>query len=115
MTKVTAAMLLDSDHPLSLAEFSRACSMHAEWVMELVAEGILDPIEPAGPAGPGKGPGRAPLGARHCRFGGHSLRRALIVRRLQRDLGVNLAGAALALELMEEMEILRARLEARSC
>lgn len=105
MSKVSTTLILDSDHPLSLAELSRACSMHAEWVMELVAEGILDPIEPA------------PLDQppRHCRFSGQSLRRAMIVRRLQRDLGVNLAGAALALELMEEMETLRARLNARSC
>ena len=32
--------------------------------------------------------------------------------RLQRDLGLNLAGAALALELLEEIDALRARLQA---
>jgi chaperone modulatory protein CbpM len=33
-----------------------------------------------------------------------------ITRNLQRDLGVNTPGAALALELLEELEQLRARL-----
>jgi chaperone modulatory protein CbpM len=31
---------------------------------------------------------------------------------LQRDLGINLAGAALALQLLDEVEALRARLRA---
>ena len=100
MTKVTIGLVLDNDHPLSLAELSRACSMHAEWVLELVDEGILDPIGPEAPK---------------WRFSGHNLHRALMVRRLQQDLGVNLAGAALTLELMDEVETLRARLNARSC
>jgi chaperone modulatory protein CbpM len=37
------------------------------------------------------------------------VRRVRLVVRLQRDLGVNLAGAALVLELMSELELLRAR------
>ena len=83
---VITGLVVDSDHPLSIAELSRACCMHAEWVMELVDEGIL-----------------APTRIEHSRlqFSGSSLRRALVVRRLQRDLGHNLAGAALALELMD--------------
>ncbi|MDX2507803.1 MAG: chaperone modulator CbpM [Gammaproteobacteria bacterium] len=100
MTKVTIGLVLDNDHSLTLSELSRACSMHAEWVLELVDEGILEPM------------GSDMV---HWRFSGHNLRRALVVRRLQQDLGVNLSGAALALELMEEVETLRARLNARSC
>jgi chaperone modulatory protein CbpM len=44
------------------------------------------------------------------RFSGTHLRRATVALRLQRDLGVNLAGAALALELLDELDTLRARL-----
>jgi len=103
-TLVVTGLVVDSDHPLTIAELSRACCMHAEWVMELVDEGILEPHQ------------QARHGERsRLRFSGRSLHRALVVRRLQRDLGVNLAGAALALELMEEMDTLRARLNARSC
>lgn len=103
-TLVVTGVVVDHEHPLSIAELSRACCMHAEWVMELVDAGILEPHYP---------PGRSERA--RLQFSGSSLRRALVVRRLQRDLGVNLAGAALALDLMDEMDTLRARLDARSC
>jgi chaperone modulatory protein CbpM len=45
------------------------------------------------------------------RFSGVSLVRARSALRLQRDLGVNLAGIALALNLMEELERLRQQLK----
>lgn len=103
-TLLVTGVIVDHEHPLTIAELSRACCMHAEWVMELVDEGILEPVHQP---------------TRHERsrwqFSGNSLRRALVVRRLQRDLGINLAGAALALELMDEMDTLRARLNARNC
>lgn len=69
--------------------------METDWLITLVEEGILVPSEPE--------PAR-------WRFTGVHLRRARRVLRLQRDLNVNLAGAALALELLEELETLRARL-----
>ena len=40
-------------------------------------------------------------------FTGTHLYQAKIVTRLQRDLGVNLAGAALALQLIDEINFLR--------
>jgi chaperone modulatory protein CbpM len=40
------------------------------------------------------------------------MRRATVSLRLQRDLGVNLAGVALALQLLDEVEALRARINA---
>jgi len=88
-----------SDHPvLTLADLCRACGVHADWLMELVEEGLLEPR--------GSDPAR-------WRFTGVSLRRVRIVRHLQRDLGVNLPGAALALQLLEERDALRARLGGR--
>jgi chaperone modulatory protein CbpM len=89
--------VLEEEVELTLADLCRACQLRAEQIFELVDEGI---IEPAGPE-----PGR-------WRFGGASLRRARVALTLQRDLGVNCAGAALALDLLEEMEALRARLQA---
>ncbi|MES1982496.1 MAG: chaperone modulator CbpM [Pseudomonadota bacterium] len=82
---------------LTLSELSRACAVHAECIIELIDEGLLAPI------------GREP---QHWRFTGHQMRSAILALRLQRDLGINLAGAALALQLLDEMDALRARLRA---
>ena len=69
--------------------------VHAEWIVELVDEGILEPR------------GRDVL---HWRFSGSSLQRARTVRHLQQDLRINIAGAALALDLMDEIEELHSHL-----
>lgn len=86
---------LDEAPVMTLGDICRACTVHAEWVIELVEEGVITPA------------GRS---RDQWRFYGGSLERVMVVRRLQRDLGVNLAGAALALELMDEIETLRQRL-----
>ena len=90
-----SGLLLDEECELTLGYISRACSVHAEWIIELVDEGI---IEPSG------------RGDRDWRFSGPNLLRAQTALRLQRDLGVNLAGAALVLDLKDEIESLRSRL-----
>ena len=79
----------------TLAEVCRACAVQTEFIVELVDEGVLAPV--------GQEPQR-------WRFTYAHLRRARVASRLQRDLGVNLAGAALALQLLEEIEALQARL-----
>lgn len=87
---------LDESAILSLSELCHACSAHAEWVVELVEEGVIEPEGGPEPSG--------------WRFYGTSLRRARVARRLQSDLGINLNGAAVVLELLEEIEVLRLRL-----
>lgn len=87
--------VLDDDAQLTLAELCHACEVTAEQILALIEEGIVDPR------------GRDP---RHWRFHGMQLRRVRCALRLERDLGVNVAGAALAIELLEELEILRAQL-----
>ena len=81
---------------LTLGQLCRACGVHADWVISLVEEGI---IEPQGDD------------MRLWRFSGASLVRARSALRIQRDLGVNLAGIALILDLVEELENLRAHLK----
>ena len=92
-----SATILEEQLGLSLSEISRACAVHAEMIVELVNEGVLAPD------------GREP---HRWRFTGVHVRRATVALRLQRDLGLNLAGAALALELLDEVETLRAQLRA---
>lgn len=85
------------DFRLSLAELSRHCEVSAEKLLSLVGEGVL---EPSGG------------NEREWRFGAADLARVRCALRLERDLGVNIAGIALALELLDESRQLRARVRA---
>jgi len=96
MLPILTGLLLDEKNTLTLSELCRACAVHAEWIMELVDEGVLEPVNP---------------GSGQWCFPAVSLQRALTIQRLQRDLGVNLAGAALVMELMDEIHSLRTRLQ----
>ena len=87
--------LLEEDVELSLADLCNACELSEEQIVELVDQGVIAPL------------GHDPV---NWRFQGISLYRVRLTRNLQRDLGVNAPGAALALDLLEELQQLRARL-----
>ena len=93
--EILSGLILDEKVTLSLDELCRAGRVRREWVQSLVDEGIL---EPAGRERP------------QWQFRGTSLRRVQRVIRLQQDLGINLSGIALILDLMDEIESLRARI-----
>jgi len=94
-TTIVTGVVLDDRVSFSLGELCRQCGISAETIIEMVDEGVLEPLD----GEPGS-----------WRFAGTALRRAQTALRLREDLRVNLAGAALALELMDELEILRRRL-----
>jgi len=94
--KLLAGELLDAETELTLAELCSACELSEAEIIELVEEGVVEPL------------GRRPSS---WRFRAVSLRRIRISRNLQKQLGVNAPGAALALDLLEEVEALRARLK----
>lgn len=93
--KTVTGIILDEHTELTLNELSRACSRSAEWIIELVEQGALEPIS---------------YQQTQWRFTGSSLQRARTAMRLQRDLGINLAGVALAIDLLDEIEDLRAQI-----
>lgn len=95
----TLAELIDEQVVFSVADLCRSCAVEAEFIEAMIEEGIL---EPSGTSG------------RHVAFHASSLRRTRITVRLHRDLGVNLAGAGVALDLLERIEALEARLRANS-
>jgi len=84
--------VVETDMVFTTVQLGRACHVDAAALEELVSQGILEPQ--------GTGP-------EDWRFAGANLQRAKTALRLIRDLGVNAAGAALALELMAQMEALR--------
>ena len=89
-------LILEDQTELSLDDLCRACAAQAGRIVELVDEGLLTPA--------GTAPGE-------WRFTGVHLHRARVALRLESDLGVNLAGAALALELLDELDALRERVQ----
>lgn len=96
MLSLLSGEVLEEEVELTLGDLCRACGLPSDRVYELVDEGIVDPL--------GRDPAR-------WRFHGISVRRVRCALRLERDLGINFAGAALALDLLEELESLRARVE----
>ncbi len=94
--KTLTGILLDEQTELTLSDLCRACSSSADWVIELVEYGALEPS------------GREQI---EWRFSANNLARAQTAMRLQRDLDVNLAGVALVLDLLDEIKFLRTRLK----
>ena len=89
--------ILEEEASLSLAELCVICQAPAELIIRLIDFGVISPAE-------GKN-------SRQWRFHRGTLIRADKALRLKRDLGVNLAGAALALELLDEISELRQKLK----
>ena len=86
--KTLVGEVLEEGDLVSLADLCRSCTVEIRTITTLVSEGILDPM------------GRD---VEHWQFTVSSLRRVKTVIHLQRDLGVNLAGAALALDLLDRI------------
>ena len=89
--------LFDHSTVLSIQDLSRMCNVDERHIVEFVEEGVLEVVEVSS----------------EWRFSGDALRRARMALRLERDFELNLAGVALAIDLLEELQELRRRLEGR--
>ena len=98
---ILSGEVLDEQIEISLTELCQACSIQTEWVVELVEEGILQPISNSRDSRDSLQP---------WRFTAISLYKARTATRLQRDLGINIEGIALALDLLDEINQLKTRL-----
>jgi len=95
MTKqvtIVTGTVLDEDTSCTLAEVCGMCGVPADFILEMIDEGMLCPS------------GASP---REWRFSALEIKRIQTTLRLQRDLRVNLPGCALVVELLEELEELR--------
>lgn len=93
----SAICILEELTQLTLSDLCHACATQEPQIIALVETGILEPQ------------GREPA---QWAFDGVSLHRARVALRLQRDLELDMAGAALALALLDEIVSLRRRLKA---
>jgi chaperone modulatory protein CbpM len=94
MIKSEIGVIVEESEHISLVKLCRYCSLPAEHVLRMVERGVIDPIDPS-------------ASYSHWQFSSTSLLRVKTALRLQRDLDVNLAGAVLALELLDEIKQLR--------
>jgi chaperone modulatory protein CbpM len=90
--------ILEESADLTVKDLSRMCAVDERHIVEFVEEGVLSVVE---------------INTTEWHFTGAALRRARLALRLERDLELNLAGVALALQLMEELEHLRRELKTR--
>lgn len=89
---ITTLIKYDKDFELSIEEIHYSLGVDSHFIQELIDEGIL----------------KSRTGqTKQWRFSDTELQRIRRVLNLQQDLGVNLAGAALALELLAEIDRLR--------
>lgn len=95
MTRIAIGVCLSDEHALELDDFANACGLQADVVRQLVDEGLVRPAV-----------------EQPCwRFGGEELSRVRRIRRLQRDFDANLQSVAVMLDLLDEIDRLRAHLQ----
>lgn len=86
---------VEQEAEIDFHELCRICDLEASVLVEFVHHGLLEPETGAQPEA--------------WRFRGEAVRRVQVALRLWRDLELNVAGATLAVHLLDELEELRAR------
>ena len=98
------AVLVEDEVQFTLVELSRACRVDSTQLVAFVEEGVLAPLAGVGALAVRRDD---PQG---WRFSGVALRRARAALRLARDLELNAPAVAVVLDLLDQIEALRARL-----
>ena len=92
---ITTTTLYDDDTEVTLVQLCRASRVDERVLQRWVDEGVLQPLAGSGAS---------------LRFRGATLKRARVASRLSRDLELDAHGLAIALDLLDEIDTLRARL-----
>jgi chaperone modulatory protein CbpM len=93
---VLQCQVVEEEVSMSLTELCRACGTESALVLQLVEHGVVEPQ------------GSTP---QSWVFTGTSLRRTRVALRLLHDLELNLPGAALAVDLLDEIARLQRELQ----
>lgn len=80
----------------TIEEICVACQVEQGWVAGLVSHGVIEPVEGGQ--------------AEAAQYAAASVMRVAKAKRLERDLSLNTPGVALVLDLLDEIERLRAKL-----
>ena len=94
-SNATSGVVVEEEIVFTLSELCRASGTAEAQVLALVGEGVLDP---------------AGTGPRDWVFDGPTLRTVRMAVRLAVDLELGIAGAAIVLDLLEQVAVLQSRL-----
>jgi chaperone modulatory protein CbpM len=95
VTEILTGMLIDETTTFNLQEVCYTCNVSVDIIIEMVEHGLAEPQQRT---------------TQDWHFAPEALKRLIIALRLQQDLGVNIPGAALALDLLNELQTLRKQL-----
>jgi len=90
-----ASEIVDPSAMYTLEELCQSCNVKADWIVELVEQGMIEPL----------GQARS-----EWQFASLSVVRVAKARRLSRDLDLSPSGLSLVLDLLDELDELRVRL-----
>ena len=96
VTTIVVGSILEEGPTLNLAELCQYCQTPAEFIISLVDQGVIAPVEGSS--------------TRKWQFHQSALIRTDKALRLRQDLGINLSGIALSLELLDEIDNLKREL-----
>jgi chaperone modulatory protein CbpM len=99
MIHTEVGIIVEESDQLSFVSLCRYCALPTKTVIKMVNRGIIEPVNPS-------------QSYSQWQFTRLALLRVQTALRLQRDLDVNLAGAVLAIELLDEIKQLRQQLGA---
>ncbi|MBT3813501.1 MAG: MerR family transcriptional regulator [Gammaproteobacteria bacterium] len=94
ITRLLSGAIVEEDSHVSFNQLCHCCSLSEEQIISMIEHGIIEPLEPL-------------LTSSYWQFSGGCIIRIQTAVRLQHDLEINLAGTALALELLDEIRNLR--------
>ncbi len=95
-TETVTGELLDESAPIGLKQLCEICGIHADYVVEMVEAGIIQPQ------------GDKPT---MWLFSAVSVMRSSKALRLRRDLDINLSGLAVTLDLLDRVDALQDELK----
>lgn len=88
--------ILDDAEQLTREELAQLCRVDVSWIDEMIAHGVI-----------------APVRQQTLHFSAVTITTIRKARRLEQDFALNMPGVALALDLLEEIERLRAEVKRR--
>lgn len=95
--QILSGQVFDENLQISLVEFCQICQINSAEVLEMVQEGVLEPV--------------SGMSLQEWHFNSVAINRLRTAKRLQQDLQINLPGIALALDLLQEIAQLRKQVD----